>query len=69
MNEVYYRWQPYFGQKVSIRLVEERATGRFFKAMVPTGVVVSISEWMIDPVVCGGMTMGVHASTLQRWPN
>jgi hypothetical protein len=57
--EVHYRWHPYFGQKVSIRRVEERATGRFLKVLGPSGVVVSISEWMIDRVVCGGMTMGL----------
>ena len=57
--EVHYRWHPYFGQKVSIRRVEERATGRFLKVLGPAGVVVSISGWMIDPVVCGGMTMGL----------
>ncbi|ULR41970.1 hypothetical protein [Rhizobium sp. K102] len=56
--EVHYRWHPYFGQKVSIRRVEERATGRFLKVLGPTGVVIAISGWMIDPVVCRGMTMG-----------
>jgi hypothetical protein len=42
-----------------IRRVEQRATGLFLKVLGPTGVVVSISGWMIDPVVCGGMTMGL----------
>lgn len=56
--EIHYRWHPYFGQRVSIRRVEERATGRFLKVLGPSGVVVSISEWMIDPVVRGGMAMG-----------
>ncbi|CAK12359.1 conserved hypothetical protein [Rhizobium johnstonii 3841] len=56
--EVHYRWHPYFGQKVSVRRVEERATGRFLKVLGPTGVVIAISGWMIDPVVCSGMTMG-----------
>lgn len=41
-----------------VRRVEERATGRFLKVLGPPGVVVSIAGWMIDPVVCGGMTMG-----------
>lgn len=56
--EVYYRWHPYFGQKVLIRRVEERGTGRFLKILVPTGAVIAISGWMVDPVVCGGMTVG-----------
>jgi hypothetical protein len=28
------------------------------KVLGPPGVVVAISGWMIDPVVCSGMTMG-----------
>lgn len=57
--EVHYRWHPYFGQKVSVRRVDERATGQFLHVLGPTGVVVSIAGWMIDPVVCAGMTMGL----------
>ncbi|MGO7658261.1 hypothetical protein ACC702_23780 [Rhizobium ruizarguesonis] len=53
--DVHYRWHPYFGQKVSVRRVEERATGRFVKVLGPTGVVIAISGWMIDPVVCSGI--------------
>jgi hypothetical protein len=56
--EVHYRWHPYFGSKVSIRRVEQRATGRFLKVLGPAGVVVSIADWMLDPVACAGMAMG-----------
>ena len=56
--EVHYRWHPYFGSKVGIRRVEQRATGRFLKVLGPAGVVVSIAEWMLDPIVCAGMTIG-----------
>ena len=56
--EVHYRWHPYFGSKVGIRRVEQRATGRFLKVLGPAGVVVSIADWMLDPIVCAGMTMG-----------
>ena len=38
--------------------MEQRATGQFLKVLGPTGVVVSIAGWMLDPTVCGGMTMG-----------
>lgn len=55
--EVHYRWHPYFGRKVRICRVEERATGRFLKIQGPSGVVVSIAAWMLDPVECAGMTM------------
>ena len=56
--EVHYRWHPYFGCKVGVRRVEQRATGRFLKVQGPTGVVVSIAGWMLDPVVCAGMIIG-----------
>src|SRR5580700_7379826 len=56
--EVYYRWHPYFGCKVGVRRVEQRATGHFLKVQGPAGVVVSIAGWMLDPVVCAGMAIG-----------
>jgi hypothetical protein len=56
--EVHYRYHPYFGEKVLVRRVEERATGRFLKAQGPAGIVVSIAGWMLDPVICGAMTVG-----------
>ena len=37
----------------------QRATGQFLKAQGPTGVVVSIAGWMVNPVVCARcMTFG-----------
>ena len=56
--EVYYRWHPYFGCKVNVRRVEQRATGQFLKVQGPAGVVVSMAGWMLDPVICAGMTIG-----------
>jgi hypothetical protein len=50
--EVYYRWHPYFGRKVLVRRVEQRATGQFLKVLGPADVVVSMAGWMLDPVVC-----------------
>ena len=41
-----------------MRRVEQRATGCFLKVQGPTGVVVSIAGWMLDPVVCAGMIIG-----------
>ena len=29
--EVHYRWHPYFGSKVMVRRVEQRATGHFLE--------------------------------------
>ena len=56
--EVHYRWHPYFGYKVSVRRVENRATGQFLKVLGPTGLVISIAGWMLDPMVCAGMVVG-----------
>jgi hypothetical protein len=56
--EVYYRYHPYFGRKVLVRRIEQRATGQFLSAQGPAGIVVSIAGWMLDPVICAGMTIG-----------
>jgi hypothetical protein len=32
--EVHYRWHPYFGQKVCIRRVEQRATGQYLQISI-----------------------------------
>src|SRR5689334_11261063 len=56
--EVHYRYHPYFGGKVLVRCVEQRATGRFLKVQGSAGIVVSIAGWMLDPVICGAMTIG-----------
>ena len=63
--EVHYRWHPYFGRKVAVRRVEQRATGQFLKVLGPAGIVVSIAGWMLDPVICAGMTMAARALI---WP-
>jgi hypothetical protein len=71
--EVHYRFHPYCGSKVLVRRVEQRATGLFLQVQAPTGVVISIAGWMLDPVVCAGMVIraprvDVAALVeLQRW--
>lgn len=57
-REVHYRWHPYFGLKVCIRRVEQRATGQFLKVEGPSGVVVSIPGWMVDALACADMSIG-----------
>ena len=56
--EVHYRYHPYFGRKVLVRRMEQRATGQFLSVQGPAGTVVSIAGWMLDPVTCAGMTIG-----------
>jgi len=56
--EVHYRCHPYCGRKVLVRRVEQRATGQFFKVQGPTGIVISIAGWMLDPAICAEMTVG-----------
>ena len=41
-----------------MRRVERRATGQFLQVLGPAGIVVMIAGWMVDPVVCAGMTVG-----------
>ena len=55
---MHYRWHPYFGRKVVIRRIAQRATGRFLSIMGPAGVVVTIADWMLDPVLCAAMPTG-----------
>jgi len=57
-REVYYRWHPYFGLKVRVRRVEQRAIGQFLKVEGPSGIVVSIPGWMVDPLACADMRSG-----------
>jgi hypothetical protein len=56
--EVYYRYHPYFGRKVLVRRIAQRATGQFLSVQGPAGIVVLIAGWMLDPVICAGMTIG-----------
>src|SRR5258705_3444396 len=56
--EVHYRYHPYFGRKVLVRRIEQRATGQFLSVQGPAGIVVSIAGWMLDPVICAGITIG-----------
>jgi hypothetical protein len=56
--EVHYRWHPYFGCKVVIRRIAQRATGRFLSILGPAGVIVTIADWMLDPIVCAAMPKG-----------
>jgi hypothetical protein len=56
--EVYYRYHPYFGRNVLVRRIAQRATGQFLSVQGPAGIVVLIAGWMLDPVICAGMTIG-----------
>ena len=56
--EVYYRYHPYFSRKVLVRRIAQRATGQFLSVQGPAGIVVLIAGWMLDPVICAGMTIG-----------
>jgi hypothetical protein len=58
-REIHYRWHPCFGLNVSVRWVEQRATGQFLKVEGPSGVVVSIPSWMVDPLIYVGQRIGL----------
>ena len=55
---MHYPWHPYFRRKVLVRRVDQRAIGQFVLVQGPTGVVVSIAGWMLDPVACATMVVG-----------
>jgi hypothetical protein len=46
------------GRKVLVRRIAQRATGQFLSVQGPAGIVVLIAGWMLDPVICAGMTIG-----------
>jgi Tfp pilus assembly protein FimV len=56
--EVHYRWHPYFGCRVRVRQIQERADRRFVRVQCPTGIIVLMVAWMLDPVACAAMTIG-----------
>jgi len=56
--EVHYQWHPYFGRKVNVRRVDQRATGQSLRVRGPSGTVIVIAGWMVDPIVCARMISG-----------
>jgi hypothetical protein len=56
--EIYYRWHPLRGRRVKVCGSEQRGTGQFVHVEVAAGVVTLIPAWMLDPVLCAGMTSG-----------
>jgi hypothetical protein len=61
--EVYYRWHALYGRRVRRQYVECRTGGEVVHVEVAPGVVIVVAAWMLDPVACAGMRMGVpHVS-------
>jgi hypothetical protein len=56
--EVFYRWHPYFGSKVRIRQIQERADGRYMRVEGADGIIVLMAAWILDPVACATMMIG-----------
>ena len=67
--EVHYPWHPYFGRRVVIRRVAQRATGRFLSILGPAGVVVTIADWMLDPIVCAACRRERRARISRHFSN
>ncbi|SDG92339.1 hypothetical protein SAMN04487974_112100, partial [Pelagibacterium luteolum] len=57
-REIHYRWHPYFERKVTVRQVQQRATGQFLRVDGPSGTIISIPGWMVDPLICAEMRIG-----------
>jgi len=57
-REVFYRWHPWFGQRVFVHDVLVRENGRVFRCSETAQVAdrrLSIPEWMFDRAACCGM--------------
>jgi hypothetical protein len=52
--------------EISVRRVEQRATGQFLNVLGPTGVVVSVAGWMLDPTLWISLGSAVYGSQLDR---
>jgi hypothetical protein len=57
--EVYYRWHPLYGRRVRRHYSEQRVSGQFIHVEAAPGVVTVVAAWMLDPVACAGMQLGV----------
>src|SRR4051812_8370426 len=57
---VHYRWHPLYGRRVCLRRSEQRSSGRFVQIEAEPGVVTVMAAWMLDPVACAGMEIGVR---------
>lgn len=54
-----HRWHPYFGCTLRGFHRVRRADGEFVHVEMRPDVVLRIPAWMLDPVACAGMTLGV----------
>ena len=62
--EVFYRWHPLFGHRVKRQYSENRVRGPCVHVEVEPGVVIAVAAWMLGPVACAGMELGVPRATL-----
>jgi hypothetical protein len=61
---VHYRWHPLHGRRVRRHYSEHRASGELVHIEAAPGVVTAIQAWMLDPVVCAGMSIGFPRVTV-----
>ena len=57
--QVHYRWHPLYGHRVRRIGGEQRLAGRFVHIGTTPGVVTVVAAWMLNPVACAGMEIGV----------
>src|ERR1700694_6005108 len=62
--EVYYRGHPLYGRRVRRHYSEQRVAGRCVHVEAEPGVIISVAAWMLDPVACAGMEIGVPRATV-----
>ena len=61
---VHYRWHALFGRRLRVERVDRRRSGQFVHVEVLPGVFTVVAAWMLDPLVCIGMELGVPRVSL-----
>ena len=61
---VHYRWHPLHGRHVRCYYSERRADRDVVHVEALPGVVTVVAAWMLDPVACTGMEIGIPRCAL-----
>ena len=62
---IHYRWHPFHGRRVRWEYTERRAAGELAHVEIDPGNVLVVPAWMLDPVACSQMSLGLPRVSLQ----
>ncbi len=54
--EGHYRWHPFYGRRLLVEYIEQRAGGSIVHVEIEPSVVTILPEWMFDAGICSSMT-------------